>query len=170
MNLEAAIAADRAGEFESAAALYEEVLAAGDASLQVLLNLALLYWQVTDPGLAAGNHLPVNFFATAGHRIPALLAEAARLYPGSTAVTFWTRYIAWADLGEPLDIEECRVLLHEDPTVLAPAMYLFVSTYGREAATEARQLLQQCREEGTTGARYVVSVLEAAMRRTGRRT
>ncbi len=32
---------------------------------------------------------------------------------------------------------------------------------------EAHDLLQQCREDGTTGARYVVSVIEGVMKRTG---
>jgi hypothetical protein len=167
MSFADALAADRAGEIELAAARYEEALAAGDRSLPVLLNLALLYWQATDPGLSAAKRFTTNFLAIAGHRIPELLEEAIKRFPSSTSVRFWQRYIAWADLGEALDKETCRALLREDPTVLVPAMYLFSASQGAEGRAEAAALLHQARSEGTTGARYVVSVLEAAMKRTG---
>ena len=167
MSLSDAHAADRAGRVESAAARYEEVLAAGDHSLQVLLNLALLYWQATDTGLAAANNIGPDFLTRAGRRTPELLDEATQVYPGSTAARFWKRYIAWADLGEPLKVEECRQLLREDPAVLIPAMYVFVVSQGRDMKTEAHELLQRCHEDGTTGARYAVSVIEGVMRRTG---
>jgi hypothetical protein len=163
--MSAALAADRAGEIESAAALYEEVVATGHSSLRVLLNLALLYWQATDPGMAAAKKLTPGFLATAGRRIPELLAEAQRRFPKSTEVRFWRLYIAWADLGEPLDSEECRRLLREDPAALAPAMHLSAAHEGHEAMAEAQELLRRCREDGTTGARYVVSVIEGVLKR-----
>ena len=117
MSYSDARAADRAGELESAAALYEEALASGDHSLQLLLDLALLYWQSTDPGLAAAKKLGPEFLATAGRRTSELLEEAAREFPGSAAVRFWKRYIGWADLGDSLDVEECRQLLQEHTRV-----------------------------------------------------
>ena len=169
MSLSDARAADRAGEVESAAARYEEVLAAGDHSLEVLLNLALLYWQATDPGLAAAKNIGPDFLAKAGRRTPELLEEATRVYPGSTAARFWKRYIAWADLGEPLDLEECRQLLQEDSTVLVPAMYVFATSKGQDMQTEAHELLRQCLKDGTTGARYVVSVIEGVVKRARHR-
>ena len=169
MSLSEARAADRAGEVESAAARYEETLAAGDHSLHLLLDLALLYWQSTDPGLAAAKNLGPEFLNRAGRRTPELLEEAARAFPGSTAVRFWKRYIDWADLGEPLDVEECRQLLLEDPTVLVPAMHVFAASQGRDMQTEAHELLRQCREGGTTGDRYVASVIEGVMKRAGHR-
>lgn len=133
------------------------------------MNLALLYWQATDPGMAAGKKLAPEFFAKAGSRLPKLLDEAKRRFPASTEARFWAKYIAWADLGEPLDTDECRRLLREDPTTLIPAMRLFATSQGKEAEAEAHELLRRCREDGTTGARYVVSVLEAVMKRAGRR-
>lgn len=166
MSLECALAADRAGLIEPASIEYEHALAAGDRSLTVLLNLALLYWQATDPGLAAGKNLAPVFFATAGQRFPELLNEAEQRFQDSTAARFWKRYIAWADLGEPLDGNECRRLLEEDPGTLVPAMWIFADSAGREAQAEAHELLRQCRQDGTTGARYVVSVIEGVMNRS----
>ena len=165
MSLLEALAADRGGEIESAAAQYEKALAAGDVSLQVLLNLALLYWQATDVGLAAAKKLSPHFLATAGRRFPELIEEARRRFPESTEVRFWKRYIAWADLGENLDNDECRRLLQEDPAALAPAMHLFAASQGHEAKAEAHELLRRCRDDGTTGARYVASVIEGVIKR-----
>lgn len=166
MSLSDALARDRAGEVESAAARYEDVLAAGDRSLLVLLNLALLYWQATDPGLAAAKDIGAGFLTKAGRRAPELLDQATRLYPGSTAARFWKWYIDWADMGEPLDVEDCKRLLREDPAVLIPAMHVFAVSQGQEMETAAHELLQQCRDDGTTGARYAVSVIEGVMKRT----
>jgi hypothetical protein len=165
MNFSEALEADQAGELEIAAARYENVLAAGERSLKVLLNLALLYWQATDVGIAAEGRLGPDFIATSGRRVPELLEEAQRRFPESTEARFWKRYIAWADLGDPLEREECWQLLGEDPTTLVPAMYLFAISQGKEAKTEANELLRQCRESRTTGARYVISVIEGVMRR-----
>lgn len=166
MNLQEALAADRAGELELAAAHYEKVLA-GEESLQVLLNLAILYWQATDVGLAAAKRLGLDFLATAGKRFPELLAQAQRRFPGSTEARFWKRYVAWADLGESLGTEECRQLLREDPATLVPAMHLFATSNGGQAREEAKEVLRQCGEDGTTRARYVASVIEGVMRRAG---
>jgi len=163
MSDDEALEADRAGDMERAAKLYEETISAGDASLQTYLNLALLYWRATDPGLAAAKHF-TDFFHLAGRRFTALLKDAELRFPSSTAVRFWLLYIPWADLGEPLDPERCRRLLREDPKELIPAMYLFNDSEGKEAREEAATLLHQARAAGTTGAGYVVSFLESAFK------
>lgn len=169
MNLRDAVAADRTGDPPLAAARYEEMLAGGEASLEVLVNLAVLYWQATDPGMAAGKKLSPDFLATAGRRIPELLAEAERRFPASTEPRFWRRYIAWAELDEPFSSDDCRDLLREDPAALVPAMVLFADSQGTEAEQQALELLRRCREDGTTRAQYVISVIEGVLKRAGRR-
>lgn len=168
MSVETAIGADRNGELEAAAAAYERALAADQPSLELLLNLAILYWQATDAGLASAKRLSVDFMATAGRRVPELLAEAERRFPVSAEPRFWKRYIDWADLGEPFDPEECRDLIRQDPASHTPAMYLFMSTQGGEAEAEALELLRKSEEERTTRARYVASVIRGVLKR-GRR-
>lgn len=165
MSLASAMALDRAGHIERAATDYEEVIAAGEAPLAVLLDLALLYWQATDPGLAAAGHIDPLFMTVAGGRCEELLVDAERRFPRSTAVRFWKRYIAWADLGEPFTPDECEGLLREDPTELWPALHLFAAHDRPDVRPAAEELLRQSRGRGTTGARYVVSVLESAMKR-----
>lgn len=170
MTLDDAWAADRKAELKLAAVRYEEVLAGGEASLEVLLNLAVVYWQATDTGVAAAKKLSPDLLATAGRRIPELLEEARRRWPTSTEPRFWRRYIAWADLGEPFGGDECRELLREDPAALVPAMHLFAASQGREAEAEALELLRRCQDDGTTRARYVASVIQGVLKRELRRT
>jgi hypothetical protein len=169
MTLQDAVGADRKGELQLAAAGYEGVLAGGEASLEVLLNLAVLYWQATDTGMAAAKKLNPDFLVTAGGRFPELLAEAQRRFPMSTEPRFWRRYIAWADLGEPFGGDECRELLREDPATLVPAMHLFAVSHGKEARAEALELLRRCNEDGTTRARYVASVIQGVLKPAGER-
>ena len=168
MTLQEALAADQREDLQSAAAGYEHVLADGERSLLVLLNLAVLYWQATDVGLAAAKRLSPDFLATAGRRFPELLAEAQRRFPASTEARFWWRYIAWADLGEPFGSDECQELLRKDPATIAPAMHLFAVSQGNEAAAEALELLRRSQEDGTTRGRYVASVIQGVLKRAGR--
>jgi hypothetical protein len=165
VTLSDALTADRAGEYESAAALYEETLRAGTASLEVILNLALLYWQASDPGTPG---LGREFLSMADRRLPELLDEACRRFPDSTAARFWSRYIAWADWGgEMLSKAECSQLLQENPNELAPVMSIFEISNGQELIVEARELLRRSRAYDTVGARYVSSVIESVMKRAG---
>lgn len=169
MNVDDALTADRAGDLKRAAARYEELLASGAADLDTWLNLAVLYWHATDPGMAAAQKLPRELLAKAGERFPELLAEAERRFPGRTEPRFWGRYVAWADLGEPFDRAECLELLREDPESLVPAMHVFAVSQGKDSEAEARELLRRCHADGTTRSRYVASVIEGVMRRSTRR-
>ena len=166
MSLSEAIHADREGRVEDAASLYESALASAEPNLTVFLNLSLLYWQSTDVGFATERRLSPEFVERAGKRFPELLHEMKRVFPSSTEARFWDRYIGWTDLGASrMTDEECIALLKEDASVLVPAMELFIRTAGREYRREAMELLRACRADGTAGARYVVSVLEGALKR-----
>ncbi|WNG49632.1 hypothetical protein F0U60_40075 [Archangium minus] len=160
-----AIRLDREGRIEEAALLYEEALLAGERTLELFLNLVILYWQATDFGFSTHHRLGPGFVATAGKRFPSLLREAGRAYPGSTEVRFWQKYIPWADLGEYFAPEDCRKLLLEDPSVLVPVVYLFNEREGREYREKAVELLQRCWEDGTTRSRYVASVIGGVVTR-----
>jgi hypothetical protein len=138
----------------------------GDRRIAVWANLAVLYWQATDFGLSTAKQLDPAFVTIASQRSHALLAEAAATFPGSTEVRFWGKYIEWASWGgnSPRE-DECRGLLLEDPTTLAPAMHVFAQSEGMRCEPEALQRLEQCREEATTRAGYIASVIEGALGR-----
>lgn len=169
MSLREAILPDRRGDLASAANQYEQELTKGRPTLHVLLDLAVLYWQTTDVGLAAAQGLTPELLATASTRFPTLLAEARRRFPERTAPRFWQKYITWADLSEPFGAEECMGLLREVPSDLEPAMHAFAISQGTPAQAEAAMLLRACREAETTRSRYVASVIEGVMRRGGLR-
>ena len=166
MSLEQAIASDRAGDIVAAADLYEQVLDRGGATLQALLNAIVLYWQATDPGLSAAKKLSAAFIDRASKRMTELLAQAERAFPESTEVAFWSRYIAWADLGEELSPNLCRELLRRDPACSVPAMFIFSQTNGAECEPEARGLLARCQQDQTARSRYVASVIAGVLKRT----
>jgi hypothetical protein len=160
-------AADRAREWEAAGALYEEAIAAGDRSLETLLDAALLYWQSTDGGLAAARFFGREFSNRAGGRPAELLADAVREYPTSTAARFWENYIAsfW---GRDFDVEDARQLLAEDPTELVPVLRIVMARgHTHELATEASELFRQSQAAGTARGRYVTSVISNALRCNG---
>jgi hypothetical protein len=165
MTFDEAVRADRMGEMQLAATRYEALLGDAEVSVDVLLNLAILYWQATDPGIAASKRLSPEFLGLAASRVPTLLAVARTRYQDRTEPRFWDRYIAWADLGEPLTLHECRHLLEQQPSELTPAMHIFALTEGNEARREALELLRWCARERTTRANYVASVIRGVLAR-----
>ncbi len=159
MTLDAALAADCAGETELAADLYEEALASRAQSVETLLDIAILYWQATDPG---HREFRAGFLERADARCEQILDQARLAFPENTEVEFWQRYIHWADLGEVLTIEDCRKLLQRDPTTLLPAMFIWMQTLGRECVEQVSMLRREYGKCRTARARYVTSVIEDA--------
>ena len=165
MTFDEALQAERDGHLVRAANHYERLLEKGTPPLRALLNLAVLYWQTTDYGYWTTKGLPQDFVAKAGQRFPEVLARAGDLYPESTEVKFWTKYIEWADLGEPLSVEDCVRWLQEDEEALVPVMFLFSQSGGQEYGTEATALLAESKKHDTTLSRYVASVIESVRAR-----
>jgi len=168
MTLEEAHAADREERVEDAARLYEAALVADPGNADALVELVVLYWQATDYGVWKSKGINREFVGFAGKRFRELLGQGSDSFPGSPAIRFWAKYIAWADLGEPLDGDECRTLLRGRPEYLEPAMFLFAASQGSECESEARRLLHVCEQVGTSRCRYVVSVIEGVFKRRPR--
>lgn len=162
MSLDSARLADRSGDLQVAAREYEACVVEGGA-IDAYVNLAVLYWQTTDFGFSTAAKLTPTFIAQAGRRFPELLTEAHLRFPGSTEVEFWDHYVRWADLGEDFALDTCRHLLERDPATLVPAMFLFAQT--GECKEQAMELAARCRADGTTRARYIVSVVEGVLKR-----
>lgn len=133
---------------QEAAAAYEELLAVDATNLEALLNLVVLYWQATN----SGTSFPVAFLKHAGARTHELLRLAGERCPNSPAVKFWQKYIAWAELGEPFDVEECRRILRIDPQYTEPAFYLLSQNADDDVKPLAQGLLdsQGLRCDGST--------------------
>lgn len=168
MTLATALAADRDGRVQDAAAAYEDALLSRPMDLTATINLAVLYWQATDVGMSTAMRLPPGFVAFAGKRCRDLLTAAHDRFPDHPEVVFWTKYIAWADFGDPLDLADCRTLLHQHSEYLEPAFVLFSRSDGTEAEAETLRLLQRCSEDATTRGRYIVSVINGVLARRRR--
>lgn len=161
MTLASAIAADCAEQIEPAAEAYEVHLQQSHGDLVALINLAVLYWQVTDFGFSTAYALSPTFVAAAGKRFPILLAQAEH----ASEAQFWSNYIRWADLGEPFSMSVCEEMLRRDPETIVPAMYIFSVSRGLRCRSQAVRLLGQSRTQPTTKNRYIISVVESAMKR-----
>lgn len=127
------------------------------------MNLAILYRQATDPGIAARNKLTGEFMSNAWLRCRELIAEAKHRYPIATERQFWEKYVAWGGPRRTFDKDECRELLRKDPDTLVPALYLFLTDDSREAEREAIELLQECHGQETEPCRYITSVIQATL-------
>jgi hypothetical protein len=170
MTFDDALRLDREGRMEDATLAYEALLSHDPRNVTAIVNLIVLYWQATDFGVSATRDLSTSFVARAGERLQELLASANERFAEDPQVWFWRKYIAWADLGVPLDVQDCRNMLRLRPEYLEPALVLFSSSGGTEAEAEAAQLLNQCSQVGTARCRYVTSVIQGVLTRGGRPT
>ncbi len=149
------------GRYREAAAGYEATLRTDPADLESMVNLTVLYWQAVGGGPTASP----EFSTHAGTRLRELLASAAHRFADRAEVRFWTKYIATAEAGEPLEPAHCRELMRQRPEYLEPAFVVFANSAGREAEPEAMRLLVDCAEQPTARGRYVSSVINGALRR-----
>lgn len=164
MNLNDAISLDRQGDLKGASLAYEDVLKEDPGQYVALVNLIVMYWQMTDFGFLSGNNISPDFVHHASKRLRYIINHDSNPIFNPDYI-FWKKYIAWADLGAEFDLEECRRLLRIEPDYLEPAMFIFSVSGGRECEVEARILLKRCVAEGTVRAKYVESVLRGTMQR-----
>jgi hypothetical protein len=94
-----------------------------------------------------------------------LLDSAGRLFAEQAEIRFWKRYIAAAESGTRLEPGECRALMCERPGYIEPAFVVFANSDGLEAEPEAMRLLADYAEQPTARARYVTSIISAALRK-----
>lgn len=160
-----AVAQERNGNLTAAAELYEQSLAAEPTPLWAVVNLMCLYWKVTEFGFWTGKHLPTDFVGRAGVRLSQVMRVAEERFPDSTEVAFWCRYIRWTDLGGSLNIAVCEEFLRRNPEDLSPVLFLYTHSTGDKWEPQALRLVEECNQDRTTKANYVVSVIEASHRR-----
>ena len=137
MTLPQSHQADAEERIEDAARLYEAAIKAAPGQIETLIDLVMLYWQATDYGFWRSKGIDPEFVGMAGKRSDELLEQGRAIAPGSPAIRFWSKYIAWADLAKPLEREECRAMLRAHPEYLEPAMFLFATSQGAECEDEA---------------------------------
>src|SRR6185312_8973517 len=158
MSVREALKAESEGRIELAAGLYESCLQAEGLPAEYLVNLIVLYWQATDPGIAAAHQFDA-FMTRAAERMRSLFAFAAQTFPASPEVAFWKKYIDWCDFGGLFAPEECRALLAEHPEYREPVAFLYMTSRHREHVDEALDLFLECSAKETIRAQYVASLV-----------
>ena len=118
-----AIEEDIAEHFIEAADLYEQVIAAQDAPQEAFVNLAVLYWNGTDPGTPLND---LAFILRCGQRYNEVLQEASRRFSDDCEINFWIFYCDFIPLGNSMFREECQALVASSSChSLVPYFYLY---------------------------------------------
>ncbi len=152
-------------EWEAQASNYELALRERSDDLDVWMNLTILYWLATDPGISAATWKAGEFFTFAADRLSTLLEQGRERFAGRAPAEFWTRYIEWIEYGKPLEVAECREWLAREPQFNDPALYGYMTIPDAPCDDDIAQLLAECRGQDTLRADYLVSVIESGMQR-----
>lgn len=161
--LEDARELDAEDDLVAAARTYEEALRAGEDGLPAILDLAVLYFTLLDPGEAAANHLSGDFLDQAWERANELLQRAHAEFGPNSEIGFWSRYFEYIVLGGDEFIDDCRSLANADES-LVPFFYLWAAAEGKEYSNEARQLYHLVSSGKTARERYIRSMVDRAVR------
>jgi hypothetical protein len=154
---------DAADERVAAAKKYEEALRTGDDGLAALLDLAVLYFTLLDPGEAAAHHVGREFLDQAWERANELLREAEERFGRNSEIDFWRRYFAFIVLGEEPFVADCRRIANSDES-LVPFFYLWSESGGDEYRKEAEALYKRVSAGRTARERYVRSMVAGVSR------
>lgn len=149
-----------------AALAYEDAVLESNADLDILLDLAVLYFELLDGGAVAHYRLSVEFQERAWSRFHELLEEAERKFGREPEIVFWRRYFRFIHLGEEPFPEEAERMAHAG-TSLVPYFHLWMLPGGkRQYHEQARVLFEQMRDGSTPRKRYIRSILESARDRS----
>ncbi|WOB26886.1 MULTISPECIES: hypothetical protein [Xanthomonas] len=159
MTLNEVMEFERANEVVKAADSYEIILKECSGNLNAYINLLVLYWQSTDYGFSSSNGLSPDFVRVAGNRLAEMLNGSLSNFYDEPEFQFWAKYIAWAELGEKFDIEECYGLMRRKLRYYEPAMFIYASTAGKQAVSEVAELLALVQSQQTIRDRYINSVV-----------
>lgn len=148
---------DREERVAEAACVYEAVVRAPGAELDVCLNLAVLYLAAMDPVEAAHHGLGDSFRKYAGLRFRQLIDEIEEHWPQSVEAWFWSRYARRLYENGPVFVRECEERLRGS-TELVPYAYLHLAG-GKDRQQQVRALRVLGTVQPTTRMRYVISML-----------
>jgi hypothetical protein len=147
-----------------AAAAYRAAIANSQADLSTYVNLAVLYFEISDEGYSAHHRLPDELFKTAIGRAHEVLDQAEARFGPEPELEFWRRYIARIRQGGEEFFEEAERMVGTGKT-LVPYFYVIAGPRRQAFVEGARTLLDSVRGGRTQRERYVRAVLQSQMRR-----
>ncbi len=153
----------------------EQCIAAGVATLDDYVNLAVLYFVCNDGGDAAHHQLDVAFLERAWTRMDDVLQDAEDRFGPHPEITFWRRYCPWIlGMADTRPNVAERVGLLTSGETLVPAFYLVGASaeVGSDDAIRHRALAARLLIGVTPGVtarqRCIRSVTESTLRNVTR--
>lgn len=146
-----------------AAWAYEIALAQGDMELDLVLDLAVLYFVCLDFGYATRHNLPEEFVSGAWTRAFQVLEVGNDRFGANTDLEFWKCYFSSVYVRDE-GIEDLSARLLHNSDSLLPAAYLFLAGE-KEFEGQALELLESVKNGSTERERYIKSILEAELAR-----
>ena len=156
---------DERDDIVSAAAAYEELLSSGEARVEDLIELALVYWRTADSGVAAGKGIPLELELHARMRLEQVLAEAVRQDPTNCEANFWAMYSTFIMYKQP-EHDEIDALLDSGPNRCEGAFATMwrVGRGDRAEIPAAQAILAQANDlKKTSKGRYITRIIRAAL-------
>lgn len=146
-----------------AAWAYEIAIASGDLELDLILDLAVLYFVCVDFGYATRHQLSREFVYSAWIRAFQILEVGDKQTGNRTELQFWKHYFRSVYLKDE-GIEELSVRLVQRNDSPLPAMYLYLAG-NTEFKDKTLELLESVKSGATERERYVRSIIEAQLLR-----
>ncbi len=156
---------DERDDIVGAAATYEELLSSGGASVEDLIALALVYWEIADGGIARSKGIPLDVQFHAGTRLEEVLAEAVRRDPTNCEAKFWAMYSTFSMYKQP-EHDEIDALLDSGPNRCEGAFATMwrVGRGDRAEIPAAQGILAQANDlKKTSRGRYIASITQASV-------
>lgn len=133
---------------------YELAIQEG-ASLESLLDLAVLYFMLNDPGYFIAHKIDERVVDAAYLRAQEVLGIAEASFGQVPEITFWRLHMKDRVLGEtmPNEVYERLASQGASPTFVA----LFAASQGAQYGPEARKVMHDARAGETARKRYLLS-------------
>jgi hypothetical protein len=147
-----------------AAKSYEDALKSDDATKQLFLNLALLYFECCDAGYAAEHRIGQEFLQRASEGMFRVLEQSTIRFGRQAEVVFWRIYFKFILIGSDPEYDQCRELAKE---TIVPSFHLLTAPYGAQYVSRVEELLRRVAERSTFYERYIHSAGSSALAHFG---
>jgi len=162
--LESALAFDASDNPVEAANAYEEAIKQEDVGLDAFMNLAVLYFECTDPGYFCAKKLDQEFINRASAGMFRVLEQSYTRFGHQPEALFWKLYFDWFSKFADPRYDDCRQLAKATPVA---CLHLLGEPDGKAycepglTVPQAEALLQAVKSRKTVRERYIDSVVRS---------
>lgn len=160
----AALAHDVAGQYEQAAAAYEQAIGQPQAPVEAFANLSFIYWEASaqqSMTFANGTAVPLAWGSRSFDSCFRVLAAGLQRYPQDLELSFWSRYFPYRGVFNDFSAADCQQLLatctNHNHTLMP---WFFLSLFDEnQYRAEVTAILAACARQPTAKNRWVASIL-----------